>query len=48
MARVETRRLVAEDANVRNLLESAAADSGDRYEKTLGGCIARRDSRSST
>ena len=43
MARVETRRLVVQDASVRNLLPAAAADSGDRYEKTLGGCIARRE-----
>lgn len=42
MARVETRRLVVQDASVRNLLQAASADSGDRYEKALGGCIARR------
>ena len=42
MARVQTRRLVVQDASVRNLLQAASADSGDSYEKALGGCIARR------
>ena len=42
MARVETRRLVVQDASVRNLLQAASALSGDSYEKALGGCIARR------
>jgi len=42
MARVETRRLEVLGEHVRQQLREAAATSGDAYEKTLGGAIAKR------
>lgn len=43
MAKISTQTIHVADPAVRQDLKRAAADSGDLYEKILGGCISRRE-----
>lgn len=42
MAKISTQTIHVADPAVRQDLKKAAGDSGDLYEKILGGCISRR------